>query len=171
MERLRASYEQAGKPDEAVRVALAMAQEYRYSAQPYVDAARIEVSRKRYDEALMYTLAATAREERANTVQLAGLLLLRQGDHARAMRYLERAAELAPNEQRMIIALRSAKAIPELEAGRLQSPRDTTLLYSLAGAYALTQQYEKSRETLAALEAIAPNHAGAKQLRKRLPPD
>jgi len=169
MDRLRTAYEQAGDADHAVRVSLAMAQEYRYSAQPYVDAARIEVERHNYDAALRYVLAATRREETAKTVQLAGLLLLRQGAQPKAVRYLQRSVELAPNDARMAVPLRSAVALPDLEQGRVESPRDTTVLYALAGAYALTQQYEKSREALAELQRIAPNHAGARQLLERIP--
>jgi cytochrome c-type biogenesis protein CcmH/NrfG len=61
--------------------------------------------------------------------------------------------------------------LPDLEQGRIESPRDTAVLYALAGAYALTQQYEKAREVLTALGRIAPNHAGARQLLERMPRD
>ena len=40
MEALRGHYEQAGNPEQATRVALAMAHEFRYSPRPYMDAAR-----------------------------------------------------------------------------------------------------------------------------------
>jgi hypothetical protein len=53
----------------------------------------------------------------------------------------------------------------------MQTPRDTTLLYALAGAYALTQQYEKSRAVIKVLQASAPNHVRAKELLQRLPPE
>jgi hypothetical protein len=38
-------------------------------------------------------------------------------------------------------------------------------------AYALTQQYEKSRAVLTELQHIAPNHTGARELLRRLPSD
>ncbi|HVF38272.1 MAG TPA: tetratricopeptide repeat protein [Gemmatimonadaceae bacterium] len=170
MDRLRVAYQQAGELDKAVRVSLAMAQEYRYSARPYVEAAQIEVGRRRYDAALKYILLATSREETPMTVQLAGLLLLRQSEHERAIRYLERSVQLAPGDRRTVVALRTARAIPDLEQARAHTPRDTTVLYTIAGAYALTQQYEKAREALTSLRAVAPNHAGAKQLIARIPP-
>lgn len=170
MDKLRESYEKSGDFDRAVHVALAMAQEYRYAAQPLIDASRIEIGRKHYDAALEYTLLAVDREETAKTVQLAGLLLLRQNQNERGTRYLERSVQLAPNEQKMTVPLRAATAIPSLETARAGATRDTTILYTLAGAYALTQQYEKARAVLAELRAIAPNHAGAKQLLQRLPP-
>ncbi|HEX2721529.1 MAG TPA: hypothetical protein VHM24_01325 [Gemmatimonadaceae bacterium] len=170
MTRLREAYEKAGDLGRAVHVALTMAQEYRYSAQPYLDAARIEIGRKQYDAALRYTVAAARREEKPETVQLAGLLLLRNGDQALAIKYLERSVQLAPHERPLGVALRAAKVIPELESNRAQAPRDTTVLYTLAGAYALTQQYEKARELLDALFTISPGHAAGKQLLQRMPP-
>jgi tetratricopeptide (TPR) repeat protein len=171
MEQLRAYYERAGDYDRAIHVALAMAQEYDYSPQPYMDAGRLAILRHRYDEALRYVRAATERRETASSVQLVGLLLLRLGDHDAAMPYLRRAAALAPGDRRMSVALTAAEALPDLERTRAHAPRDTSALYNLAVAYALTQQYEKSREVLAALRRVAPGHAGARELLRRLPPD
>lgn len=171
MDKLRESYEKASDSDRAVHVALAMAEEYRYAAQPLIDASRIEIGRKNYDAALKYVLLAVDREETAKSVQLAGLLLLRKNQNARAIKYLERSVQLAPNEQKMAVPLRAATVIPSLETERARSPRDTTVLYTLAAAYALTQQYEKSHVVIAELRAVAPNHAGAKQLLTRLPPE
>jgi thioredoxin-like negative regulator of GroEL len=85
------------------------------------------------------------------------------------MPFLRRATQLAPREQRMSAALAAAEALPDLERTRASAPRDTNLLYNLAVAYALTQQPEKSREVLAALRRVAPNHAGARELLRRLP--
>jgi thioredoxin-like negative regulator of GroEL len=70
----------------------------------------------------------------------------------------------------MTVALTAARAIPDLERDRARAPRDTSVLYDLATVYALTQQYEKSRETLAELQRVAPAHAGARELLQRLPP-
>ena len=169
MERLRGYYERTGEYEQATRVALAMAQEYRYSAQPYMEAGRIAVLRHRYDDAVRYVRAANERHETPNSVRLIGLLLLRQGDYAAAMPYLRRAAQLAPGEQRMAVTLTAAEAIPELERNRARTPADTAVLYNLAAVYALTQQPEKAREVLAALQRVAPNHAGARELLRRLP--
>jgi tetratricopeptide (TPR) repeat protein len=170
-ERLRAAYERDGDYEQALRAARAMAQEYRYAAAPCMDAARIAILLRRYEEALGYVRAAVAREETANSVQLVGLLLLRLGDHDAAMPYLRRAAALAPGERRMTVALTAAEAIPDLERLRARAPRDTSVMYNLAVAYALTQQYEKSRDALAALRRVAPNYAGARELERQLPPD
>ena len=169
MELLRAEYEKAGDPDRAIRVARAMAQEYRYSAQPYMDAARIALAERRYDEGLRYARAANARRETANSAQLVGLLLLRQGDHAAAMPYLQRAARLAPGDPRKQLPVRAAEALPTLERRRATAPRDTTVLFDLANAYALTQQYDRAREALGSLQRVSPRHAGAAELLSRLP--
>jgi hypothetical protein len=70
----------------------------------------------------------------------------------------------------MTVPLDAARAIPEMEEARGAAPADTLLLYNLAAAYALTHLYDNARATLAALERVAPAHAGARDLRRRLPP-
>jgi tetratricopeptide (TPR) repeat protein len=170
-DRLRLAAEGAGDAPLAVRAALALAHEYPYTPQPYMDAARLALAERRYDEGLRYARLAHARRETANGAQLVGLLLLRQGDHAAALPYLERAVQLAPGDDRMAVPLRAASAIPALEDARSQLPADTTVLFNLAVAYAYTQQYEKARATLATLRGIAPAHAGARELAGQLPDD
>jgi lysophospholipase L1-like esterase len=171
MDRLRARDEQSHDLDAAVHVALVMAQEYRYSAQPLLDASRIEIGRHRYADALRYARAATERQETPKTVQLVGLLSLRQGDYPTGLRYLERSAQLAPGEQRIAVPLEAARALPALEQRRATTPRDTAALQQLAVAYALTQQYERARDALGALLAITPRNAAARDLLGQLPVD
>ena len=168
-ERLRASSEKAGDYHESLRAARALAFEYSYSAEPYVDAARVALLQDRHDDALEYITVANRRRETASSAHLAGLLMLRQGHHAPALRYLQRAAALAPGDERIALAHRAAAALPDLERRLGASPRDTNLLYDLGGAYALTQQYGKAREVLATLTRLAPGHAGARNLIARLP--
>ncbi|MGZ8411543.1 MAG: GDSL-type esterase/lipase family protein [Gemmatirosa sp.] len=170
-DRLRLAAEGSGDAELALRAALALAYEYPYTPQPYMDAARIALARQRYAEGLRYARLANARREAPNSAQLVGLLLLRLGDHAGALPYLQRAAQLAPNDERMIVPLRAASALPALEDARTQMPADTGVLFNLAVAYAYTQQIEKARATLAALRGIAPTHAGARDLARQLPPD
>jgi tetratricopeptide (TPR) repeat protein len=95
--------------------------------------------------------------------------MLRQGRHAAALAYLQRAAALAPGDEQIGLSYRAAAAIPDLERNLAAMPRDTNVLYDLGGAYALTQQYEKSREVLTLLTRVAPTHAGARNLMARLP--
>ena len=168
-ERLRTAAERAGNYDQSIRAARALAAEYSYSPEPYTDAARVALLQRRYDEALRYITEANERRETADGVHLAGLLMLRQGDHADALRCLRRAVQLDPNDERMKLALGAAGAIPELERRHASAPRDTNVLYDLGGAYALTQQYEKARDALTKLIRLAPSHAGARTLIARLP--
>jgi tetratricopeptide (TPR) repeat protein len=169
MDRLRAHYESTGNHEQALHVARAMAQEYRAEAEPYMEAARIALTLGRHEEALRYVRAAAQREETPKRVQLLGLLLLRQGDHAAAVRHLRRAVQLAPGDERMQLTEMAAEAIPGLERDRARSPRDADVLFNLGGAYAVTQQYEKSREVLEALLRTHPGHPGAQALLGKLP--
>jgi len=168
MERLRADYERTGSHDQALRVARAMAQEYSYSPAPLMDAARIALGLQRYDEGLRYVRAAHERQESRQSATLLGLLLLRHGDQAGALRQLRRASQLAPRDERLRLTVAAAEALPGLERERPRQPRNPDLLYNLAAAYALTQQYEKAREVLAALERVQPTHAAGRELRRKL---
>ncbi|MFN2564192.1 MAG: hypothetical protein ABR499_04185, partial [Gemmatimonadaceae bacterium] len=170
MERLRAEYERAGEPEQALRIARAMAQEYSYSAEPLMDAARLALAQHSYEEGMRYVRAANERRETEQTTALLGLLLLRHGDSEGGLRHLRRASQLAPRDERLRLTVMAAEALPNLERERARLPRNADLLYNLAAAYALTQQYEKSRELLAALEQVDPRHPGARELRQRLSP-
>jgi tetratricopeptide (TPR) repeat protein len=169
-DRLRVAAESAGDPALALRAALALAHEYPYTPQPYADAARIALAQRQYAEALRYARQANARRESPDGARLLGLLLLRAGDQAGAVAQLERAAQLAPGDDRTAVPLRSARALPSLEAARARTPADTTVLFRLAIAYAFTEQHEKARATLAALRDVAPGHARARELERQLPP-
>jgi tetratricopeptide (TPR) repeat protein len=171
MQRQESHFERSGDPDGALRVARAMAQEFRFAPEPFMDAARLALAGRRYDEALRYVRAANERGETARSAQLLGLLLLRQGDQAGAVRHLRRATQLAPGDERVMVALTAAEALPELERDRTRTPRDPGVLYGLATMYALTQQFEKAKEALAELQRVDPKHAGAKELARRLPED
>jgi tetratricopeptide (TPR) repeat protein len=110
-DRLRGEYEKAGDADRAIGAALAMAQEYRYAAQPLLDAARVAAAAGRDSAALVYVRAAVDREETPNAVALVGILLLKKGDAAAAIPYLERAAQLAPGDRRVTAPLAAARAL------------------------------------------------------------
>jgi lysophospholipase L1-like esterase len=169
-DRLRVAAESAGDPALALRAALALAYEYPYTPQPYADAARIALAQRQDVEALRYARLANARRETPASARLVGLLLLRQGDQAGGLAHLERAATLAPGDDRMAVPLRSARALPSLEQARARTPADTTVLFRLAIAYAFTEQHERARATLAALRDVAPGHARARELERQLPP-
>ena len=170
MDRLRAQYEGAGQWEQALRVARAMAQEYRTEARPLLDGGRIAYTLGRHDEALGWYQAANAREESPESLRLIGVILLRKGSHADALAHLRRAAMLDPADERLGRALRAAEALPGLEQQRARTPADAGLLYNLATAYALTYQYERAKSTLADLRRVDANHAGAQRLQAQLPP-
>ncbi|GAC1647568.1 MAG: hypothetical protein NVS4B3_01800 [Gemmatimonadaceae bacterium] len=170
MEQLRRYYERTGDYDQAIRVARAMAQEYRYAAQPYLDAARVAIIQRRYEEALGFARLASGREESASSVQLIGLLLLRLRNQPGALPYLQRSVELAPNDQRMHLVLTAAAALPEFERARARSPHDTAVLLNLAGVYAVTQQFERTKEILSEVRAVDPRNGSARKLLQNLPP-
>jgi tetratricopeptide (TPR) repeat protein len=169
-DRLRQAYEQAGDADAAIRVALVLAQEYPYTPQPFLDASRIAVAAGRYADGLTFARRALARRATPQTAQLAGLLALRLGDRDAALPLLGQAARLAPGDERMTVPFEAAQAIPEMEAARAAAPRDTTVLYDLAAAYALVHLTEQARATVADLQRVAPAHEGARDLLRRLPP-
>lgn len=169
MDRLREEYERAGEPDRAIAVARAMAQEYRYTPQPYMDAARIALKAHRYDEGLRYARLANARRESANSAQLVGLLLLRRGDQPAALPYLQRAAQLDPTNRGRVVAAQAAQYLPDLERRSAAAPRDTLTLLELASAYAITQQYERARGVIATLQKVSPHNEGAANLLRRIP--
>jgi Flp pilus assembly protein TadD len=72
-----------------------------------------------------------------------GTVLLQQGQRQAAIRHLERARDL--------------------------DPRNAQTLYNLAGAYALTNQFDRARTTVTRLLEIAPNHQAGRQLLASLP--
>jgi tetratricopeptide (TPR) repeat protein len=170
MDTLRAHYERAGEYEPAMRVARAMAQEYRYAAAPYMDAGRIALAQGRHGEALRWVREAHRRRETAGSARLLGLLSLRQGDHAAATTWLRRAVQLSPRDRQMQLVLSAAQAIPRLEQDRARRANDLELLLELAAVYAITEQYERSREVLEAIFRIDPDHAGGRALEAKLPP-
>ena len=170
MDTLRMHYERAGEYEPAMRVARAMAQEYRYAAAPYIDAGRIALAQGRDEEALRWVREAHRRRETASSARLLGLLSLRQGDHAAATTWLRRAVQLAPRDRQMQLVLSAAHAIPRLEQDRARRANDLELLLELAAVYAITEQYERSREALEAIFRIDPDHPGGRALEAKLPP-
>ena len=167
-ERLRAAAVRARDWETALAAARAMAQEYSWSPEPFLDAAQAAVRLQRWEEALYWARQSTARREAPGAVQLVGLLMLRLGDHAGAMPWLKRASDLAPRDRRMAVTLQAAARLPVLEQRVAVSPRDTAALHELAAAYAITQQSAKAEEMVRRLLRLAPAHAGGRRLRERL---
>jgi lysophospholipase L1-like esterase len=167
-ERLRVAAVSAGDWETALAAARAMAHEYSWSPEPFTEAAQAAIRLQRWDEALHWARQSTTRREAPWTVQLVGLLMLRLGDHAGAMPWLQRASDLAPRDRRMSATLQAAAMLPALEQRLAEAPRDTAALHRLAAAYAITQQAEKADDAVRRLLQMAPAHAGGRLLRERL---
>jgi tetratricopeptide (TPR) repeat protein len=167
-ERLRDAAVRAGDWETALASASALAVEYSWSPEPFLEASQAAVQLQRWPEALHWARQSVERRASPGTVQLVGLLMLRLGDHAGAMPWLQRASAMSPADRRMTVVLQAAGMLPGLERRVAEVPRDTTALQELAAGYAITQQPEKARETAERLLRIAPAHAGAKQLLSRL---
>ncbi|HYH79943.1 MAG TPA: tetratricopeptide repeat protein [Longimicrobium sp.] len=168
-DRLRGRYEQAGNPAQALRAARALAYEYRTEPTGWMQAGQLAYNLGRWDEALRYIRRANALQETVENAQLVGLLLLRRGEHDAARRQLGRAVQISGGDARVSRTAAAASALPTLERTRATAPADTAALFRLANAYALTYQYDRAREALAALQRIAPTHPGAREMLSVLP--
>jgi len=169
-DRLRARYERAGDRAGALSAARALAAEYRVEPRGWMAAGQLAYDLGRWDEALHHIRQANALQETTETAQLIGILLLRRGDQSGAQRQLQRAAQLSGGDPRVSRTAQAAAELPSLERARAAAPADTAALFRLANAYALAYQYDRARETLAALQRIAPDHPGAREMLRLLPP-
>ncbi len=172
---LRTDYARGGDTARALAVSRVMAQEFRYSPQPWLDAAALAAADRRYPEALDDARRALARRESPETLRLVGLLALRAGERDAATAALARAAQLAPDDRKAALTATAARALPLLESGPAPgaargAPGDATRLYNLAVAYALLEQYDRARAAIAELRRAAPGDPRAADLAQRLPP-
>lgn len=174
-DRLRAEYAARGDTAAAIATARVMAQEYRYSPQPWLDAAGLALAAGQAGDALAYATRANRRRETPDGLRLAGLALFRAGDRAGALPLLDRAAGLAPGDQRLAFTAKAARALPVLEsgpapgAGPAGGRGDATRLYNLAVAYALLGENGRAREALAQFRRAAPGDPRAADLAQRVP--
>ncbi len=168
-ERLRVMADRGGDTAVATRAGLALAEELRPSPEPLLDLADMSLRHSNADGALRYARAAIAREPTARGSALIGSLLFKRGERDAAMPYLKQAAESAPDDRRMVARYVAAGALPGLEQRYTTFPRDPALLYDLALAYALTDQNDRARVTLAELLRVAPDHRGGRDLLEHLP--
>lgn len=143
LDKLRAYYLARRDGPNALRATLATIQRYPFLASPFIGAADILVEQGALDQALTYYEAANDRQETAQAYRMIGGILLRQN--------------------------KREEAIPNLELSLELEPDNPQALYNLAGAYALTTDYDKSRETVTRLLELRPNHADGKRLLASLP--
>lgn len=150
-EALQAYYDRRGDHHRALQTALAMIQEYPFAAPYYLLAGNTLLRQQRWDEALTYFEVSNELHESALAQRLIGSVLLQK-------------AQRTQNQAEV------QNAITHLERALALNPKDVPGLYNLSGAYALTGQYEKARETIARLLTLAPNHAEGQRLLASLPP-
>src|SRR5690606_7717682 len=97
IEQLRQYYADQEDYHNALRAALAVIQRYPFLPRPYLAAGNLLARQGRFDEALYYFEASNDREETAEAQRMIGSILLRRADHTGAIRHLERARTLDPN--------------------------------------------------------------------------
>ena len=150
-EALQAYYDQQGRHHRALQTALALIQEYPFAAPYYLLAGNTLLRQRRADEALIYFEAANDLSESAVAQRMIGSILLQK-------------ARRSQNQPQV------RTAITHLERALALNPNNPQGLYNLGGAYALTGQYDKARQTINRLLTLAPNHPDAQRLLASLPP-
>lgn len=142
-EALRQYYEATGDYHRALQATLVHIQEYPFIPSGYLAAGNNLIKQGRYDEALAYFEAANDLEESSPAQTMIGSILLRRGEHEKAIEHLGRAVALDPeNEQ---------------------------ALYNLSGAYALVGRIDEARRTAERLLEVDPDHDAGKRLLAGLP--
>ena len=135
-------YGQAEKNHDALRVALAMVQQFPYIAPPYVLAARSMVRQRRLNDAVPYLEVALGIAESSDAHYLLGNVHLAYRRIDQALHHLSRAVEL--------------------------EPRNEMQLFQLAQAYTLNRNAEAALRTIDQLLELAPSHQDAITLREYL---
>ncbi len=126
----------------ALRVALAMVQQFPYIATPYMAAARTMVSQRRLNDAVPYLEVALGIEELADAHYLLGNVHLAHQRLEPALRHLLRAVELDSS--------------------------DEVTLFQLAQAYVLARREVDALSVLGRLLELSPDHHNAITLRRYL---
>lgn len=137
-------YENTEQFDEAAHVWNAIRLEYPMLELPYLALGNIRMKQQRFDEALAMFTQANEMAPSAQAQRMLGALYLQRNAPETAITYLAQAAE--------------------------NDPENAQTLYNLSGAYALTQNYAKARETVTRLLEVAPNHRDGRLLLASLPP-
>ncbi len=148
---LRGYYVAQGDFHNALKVSLAMIQEFPFAAPYYLYAGNALVRLGRLDEALTYFAASNDLEESAPAQRMIGSILLQRGQHA--------------GQRGQML-----EAVAHLERAVALQPDDGQSLYNLSGAYALTGQYDLARQTVRRLLDLAPDHRDGQRLLASLPP-
>ncbi|NNE45566.1 MAG: tetratricopeptide repeat protein [Rhodothermales bacterium] len=143
LDELQKHYTRNGNYVGALKALLSIIQRYPFLPNPYLAAANIMIAQGRYQEAIEYCEASLDRLDSADGRRMLGSLLVQAGRNAEAIPHLERSVQIEPSS--------------------LQA------LYNLAGAYALTGQFVRARETGARVLELYPGHQDTRRLLASLP--
>ena len=144
LDRLQQVFTAQGRLGDALQAQFSIIQRYPFLPEPYLAAANVLVRQGRYEDSMEYCLASLERGDSAEGRRLLGSLLLQNGNTEEAIRQLEHSLELEPNN--------------------LQA------MYNLAGAFALTRDYDSARAMGARILESYPNHVDTRRLLGSLPP-
>lgn len=166
--RLRDHYVREGLYRRAIHVDRILGQVIPMTGEFHRHAGRMAMRLGEDGEALELYRTAFRREETADAARMIGGLLAARGARDSAMRYFERAAELAPDDRRTGAAVKAFRALPEVRRRAERDPGDAEALTQLAAVYLLTGQYRAARATVRRALEVAPEHDRARSLSKRL---
>lgn len=166
--RLRDHYTEQGLFRRAIHVDLILGQVIPMTGEFHRHAARMAMRLGDEGEALELFRTALRREETADAARMIGGLLAAGGARDSAMRYFERAAELAPDDRRAAAALKAFRALPGVRRRAEENPGDAEALTQLGAVYLLTGQYREARSAVRRALEVDPGHERARGLSKQL---
>lgn len=166
--RLRDHYVAESHYRRAIHVDRILGQVVPMTGEFHLHAARMAMRLGDDGEALELLRTAFRREPTTDAARMIGGLLAARGARDSAMRYFERAAEMAPGDRRATAAVKAFRALPAVRRRAEQSPGDADALAQLAAVYLLTGQYREARTTVRRAREVDPGNARARKLAERL---
>ena len=139
---LAAYYNEQGQPERAFWEYQALINAAPYDHERYLAAASLLLQHKQYELAIPLLQNALSLKESSTANKWIGQIYLYQNRPQEALRFLEKAQPMAPD--------------------------DPQLLYNLAGAYGLTGRQDDAHRVFARLETLAPDFPRLDQLRQLL---
>ncbi|HSW30174.1 MAG TPA: tetratricopeptide repeat protein [Longimicrobiales bacterium] len=164
---LRSEYRKAGRLADALHVDLVLAQELAFSPDPLVQGGAAALALGDAPQAERLLLEAGRRRPIPDALRMLAGIRASAGDAEGARGALGDALRIAPEDQRVQLALRALGEIPGLEREVQDSPRDVERIANLGSAYYVTAQFGRAREMAARALALDPDHEGALTLKRR----
>jgi tetratricopeptide (TPR) repeat protein len=166
--RLHAYYTSQGRLEDAVHVDEVLAGELRFTAGPLLRAAQISLVEGDYERAEYLLQRADGREPTTDALRMMAGIFASRGDIAGARERLLTARDLAPSDRKVSLALEALGAMPQLEQGVRNDPRDPHALTQLGGVCYLTSQFHRARELATEAARLSPGYQPALTLMERL---